>query len=310
MTDTESPPNEGPPLAGPAISASLLPVVLGATAFVLLFHDPAITLVGDWWSNPEAGHGLLLGPLAIFLMYRSGLASGRRPQPSLGLLVLAFAVLLRIGSGLAAELFMMRMSLMGALVGLGLYVWGLPQIRRWWLPVALLLLTVPVPSVILSTVALPLQLQASQMGASLLEWRDVPIMLSGNVIQLPGRSLFVTEACSGLRSLTALLSLGLLVGGLWLRTVPARALLVALTIPVAMVINGCRVFLTGFLVYFVDPALGEGFMHVTEGWVMFVVAFGILGGGAWLLLRAEIAWAGRTSASGGPGSPPPQVGVA
>jgi EpsI family protein len=32
--------------------------------------------------------------------------------------------------------------------------------------------------------------------------RHVPVRLAGNVIQLPGRTLFVTEACSGLRSLT------------------------------------------------------------------------------------------------------------
>lgn len=164
---------------------------------------------------------------------------------------------------------------------------GPPQIRTWWLPVSLLILTVPIPAVVLGTVALPLQLQASQMGAALLEWRNVPVQLTGNIIHIPGRSLFVTEACSGLRSLTALLSLGLLMGGLWLRSVPARGLLLAITIPVAMFVNGWRVFLTGFLVVFVDPSLGEGFMHMTEGWMMFVLAFGALGGVVWLLIRVE-----------------------
>ena len=48
-------------------------------------------------------------------------------------------------------------------------------------------------------------------------------------------------------------------------------------IPVAIVLNGFRVFLTGFLVYFIDPALGEGFMHKSEGMAVFVVAFAIIG---------------------------------
>ena len=43
------------------------------------------------------------------------------------------------------------------------------------------------------------------MGAALLEMRNVPVLLTGNVIRLPGQELFVTEACSGLRSLTALI---------------------------------------------------------------------------------------------------------
>jgi exosortase/archaeosortase family protein len=74
------------------------------------------------------------------------------------------------------------------------------------------------------------------------------------------------------------------VGGLWLRTPLARTLLLLLAIPVAIVINAIRVFFTGFLVFFVDPKLGEGFMHMTEGWLLFIVAFGLL---------ALLAWAAR-----------------
>ena len=120
--------------------------------------------------------------------------------------------------------------------------------------------------------------------------RQVPLRLSGNVLQLPGRTLFVTEACSGLRSLTALLALGVLIAGLWLRLPVLRVLLVLLAIPIAVLLNGVRVFLTGFLVHFVDPRMGDGFMHMTEGWVMFVIAFALLGGIAWLLIQAERLW--------------------
>jgi hypothetical protein len=49
------------------------------------------------------------------------------------------------------------------------------------------------------------------------------------------------------------------------------------------------VFLTGFLVFHVSPELGEGFMHMSEGWAMFVVAFLILGGMAWVLVQMESA---------------------
>src|SRR5207247_11196979 len=91
----------------------------------------------------------------------------------------------------------------------------------------------------------------------LLAARQVPVQLAGNVIQLPGHSLFVTEACSGLRSLTALIALSLLLGGLGLGTVWLRGLLVATAIPVALALNACRIFGTGFLVYFVDGRRSE-----------------------------------------------------
>lgn len=264
--------------------ALALPVALAAVAFALLFAKPAQLMVRDWWTNPEAGHGLLLAPLALWLGWRRGLRADRRPQVVWGVLILTSAVLLRYLSGLAAEVFTMRVSMLMALAALVVFLWGWRQLLHWWLPVALLFLSIPWPALITNALALPLQFQASRMGAALLRSRDIPVLLAGNVINLPGHQLFVTEACSGLRSLTALLSLGLLVGGLWLRTPVARILLLLLAIPVAIVINAIRVFFTGFLVYFVDPKLGEGFMHMTEGWLLFIVAFGLL---------ALLAWAAR-----------------
>jgi exosortase len=136
-------------------------------------------------------------------------------------------------------------------------------------------------------VALPLQFMASKIGAGLLKWRQIPVMMNGNVIRIPGQELFVAEACSGLRSLTALISLGVLLGAMFLRHWSTRALLLALTIPIAIVINGFRVFLTGFLVLYVSPEMGEGFMHTSEGMLMFGGAFVITSTVAWLLGMIE-----------------------
>ena len=113
------------------------------------------------------------------------------------------------------------------------------------------------------------------------------MLLDGNVIRLPGHDLFVTEACSGLRSLTALLSLGVLLGGILLRHPASRVAIVLLAIPIGVVINGVRVFVTGFLVLFVNPRLAEGFSHITEGWLMFLVALAMLGGISWIAMALE-----------------------
>jgi exosortase len=264
-----------------------LPFALAALAAGGLFAHPFSLLVRDWWTDSEAGYGLLLAPVALWLAWRSGLSADRKPRPWLGSWILVVAVVLRYLGGLAAELFTLRFSMVVALVGLIMFAWGAGQVRRWWLPLVLLALSVPLPNLVTSALALPLQFKASSMGAALLRWRDVPAQLAGNVIQLPGRQLFVTEACSGLRSLTALLSLGVLIAGLWLRSPAARILVVCLAIPVAIVVNAVRVFLTGFLVYFVDPRLGEGFMHVTEGWLLFLVAFAGLAALAWVAAAVE-----------------------
>ena len=249
-----------------------------------------MSLPRDWWTDPEAEHGLLLVPIALYLAWRAGRVADPRPQPWLGVAVLVLSIIVRYAAGLAAELFTMRVSMFGAMAGIILFGWGSRQLTHWWLPLLLLLFSVPLPAVLIGSVTLSLQLQASEIGAWLLEWRHVPVRLAGNVIHLPGRSLFVAEACSGLRSLTALLSLGLLIGGLWLRTGWMRCTLLLMAIPIAVMLNGFRIFLIGFLAYHVDVSLGSGFLHYTEGWLLFMIALGMLGVGAELLSRLEARW--------------------
>ncbi len=272
-------------------------IALSATAatFLLLFAEPLSGTVRTWWSDPEAGHGLLLAPLALALAWRSGKVKEARGSWALGTAMLVFAIVMRYVAALAAEAFVGRASMFLALAGLVVWAWGFRQLLHWWLPVTLLALSVPLPDMVLGALALPLQFKASQLGASLLAMRGIPVHLSGNVIRLPGHDLFVTEACSGLRSLTALLSLGVLLGGLLLRTPVARIAIVALSIPVAVLVNGVRVFFTGFLVSFVDPSLGEGFSHMTEGWLLFLVAFAILGVLTMIALKVEARWSASTT---------------
>lgn len=283
-------------LVAPAMS-NLAPFALGAIAFVLLFSRPAQLLARDWWNNPEAGHGLLLAPLALWFAWKSGIRDDARPNVAFGVTIILGAVLLRYMSGLAAELYTMRLSMVGALVGATVFVYGVRQALHWWLPFVMLWLSVPLPELVTSQLALPLQFRASQMGAALLAWRDVPVLLDGNVILMPGQKLFVAEACSGLRSLTSLIALAVLMGALWLKRPWFRILLLALAIPIAIVINGVRVFLTGFLVFFVSPEMGTGFMHTTEGWLLFLVSFALIGAAAGVIAIVERRLAARRSAA-------------
>lgn len=289
----------------PAVTFSDVPdkvklAVAAATTitFLILFAEPLTGTSRTWWTDPEAGHGLLLAPLAVWLAWQKGRAPDARATRALGISMLLAAVLFRYVSALAAEAFVGRASMFLALAGVVVWGWGVRQLLHWWLPTLLLALSVPLPDMLMGALALPLQFKASQMGAAMLSWRGIPVHLDGNVIRLPGHDLFVTEACSGLRSLTALLSLGVLLGGLLLKSPAARIAIVALSIPVAVAINGVRVFVTGFLVVFVDPKLAEGFSHLTEGWLLFLVAFAILGAITWGAMAVEEHWQARRAVKG------------
>lgn len=286
------------PIAAVAGSDAKLPLWAALAAFAVLFASTMAGLAREWWSNPEAGHGLLLVPLAIWLGWRAGIDPASRPSPWWGLLVLSGSVLLRFAGALAVEQFSQRVAMLGSIAGLIIFFSGWRQLLRWWLPASLFVLSIPLPAIVLNQLALPLQLQASRMGAALLEWRQIPVRLAGNVILLPGHQLFVTEACSGLRSLTALISLGLLLGALWLKRPVLRAALVAVAILIAVLVNAVRVFLTGFFVFFVSPEMGKGFLHLSEGWLLFVVSLGMLGMVTWLAGALEKALDRRSAAHG------------
>lgn len=266
-------------------------VPLGAALllFTALYAKPAYLLVRDWtnFDNPDSGTGLLLAPLAIWFAFQTGLKEARKPAVVLAVVFLLSAIGVRYLSDLAAELFTMRVSMLMGAAGLILWFFGVKQLLAWWLPFVLLGLAIPLPELVIAKLTAPLQLIASRIGASLIEWRNIPVLLNGNVIRIPGHDLFVAEACSGLRSLTALVNLGVLLGAMLLVKPWSRVTLLILAVPMAILINGFRIFLTAFLVYFVSPEAGSGFMHTTEGWLMFVIAFASLGAVASLLLFIE-----------------------
>jgi exosortase len=274
------------PFAGTRIRGT--PLEWATVALFLACFAPVMAgLLRAWLSLPEAAHGILIAPVAIWLAWRSGVAEDARPARWPAAAIILIAVLASLLGRVAGVETLPRVAFLLALIGLTLWFAGWRQILVWWLPFLLLALTIPMPESIIASMTAPLQQTAARMGAAMLSWRHIPVLLAGNVIKLPGHTLFVSEACSGLRSLTALLSMAILVGALFLRYPISRFVMVALGVGLAILVNGIRIFMTGFLVFFVDPKLGEGFMHLTEGYLLFLISLSILALLTWAFLGLE-----------------------
>jgi exosortase len=258
--------------------AAWLPAGLTAALFVLLFASPVSTLVHDWLHEDDANYGLLLFPLVLWLAWRQGVLADRRAETGAGSAIIAAAVLIRVLGAIASEFFTQRFSIWLAILGIVVFCFGWRQVRHWWLALTILLLAIPLPALLINALAIPLQFRASSLGTLLIKWRHIPVRTDGNVIQIPNATLFVAEACSGLRSLSALIALGVLLSGMYLRTVAARLVLMLTVLPIAILLNGVRIFLTAFLVYFVDADLAGGMAHERQGLAMFMVALAVLGG--------------------------------
>jgi exosortase len=296
-----------PPIANP-----WKPLVVAA-AICFAYATVLAGLGRQWWTDENYSHGLLVPAIIGYILWaeRGRLARAeRRPQMlwgGLGVLAALFA----LWTGTAgAELFVQRTSLVLMLAGVVVYFWGFKLLRLVLVPLALLLLAVPIPAIIFNKIAFPLQLFASQCAVWAMRMLDIPVLRQGNVIELlplgssTTKKLEVVEACSGIRSLMTLVTLAVVFayfthpksdddsggGGrfAWLGSYAAwrSAVLVASAVPIAIITNAARVSGTGILARYYGTKVADGFFHEFSGWVVYIVAFLMLFALGWLLDRA------------------------
>ena len=261
-------------------------IIIGTTAltFAVAIYTPILYYMGlHWYGSEDYSHGFLIAPLAAYFAWE------RRPQlrrariePSWwGLVPLALSsVTLAIGR-LGVELMNMRVSFVLALIGLVVLLFGRQVFRVLAFPLCFLFLMVPLPNSLLLPIAFPLQLIAADWAVNLLYYLHIPALREGNIIHLPNATLFVEVACSGLRSLMALITLGVVFAYFFRRSWGERIIIVLSAIPTAIVVNALRVAITGILTYRYGEKAAGGLVHEFQGLVTF--------GGAFLLLLLE-AW--------------------
>lgn len=236
---------------------------------------PALAL--DWWNDPSVSHGLLIPPLALYFAWQRRKLILREPEApdSRGILLLVAACCVLLVGQLGAEFFLSRVSLVILLAGLVWTFWGLRRLRTLAFPLLLLATMVPIPAIVYNMLAAPLQLFASNVSSEILQLVGMPVYREGNVLHLAGTSLGVAEACSGLRSLSSLTVLALLVGFLYCSRFRTRAVLFILAMPIAVGINVLRVVGTALLADY-NQQLALGFYHSFSGWLVFLAGFGMV----------------------------------
>ena len=271
---------------------TLDPKKLGVTALLLLglalvYWQVFSKLIYDWGHDDNYSHGFLIIPIALYFVWeRLGRLQALSPQPTwFGLVVFTGGILVLLAGLLGAELFLSRISIIGVLAGMILFLFGWAHLRALVFPLSFLLLMIPLPAIIFNQIAFPLQILASRAGEFAISSANIPVLREGNVLVLANTTLEVAEACSGIRSLISLLALGIVFGYFadsrgWVRTAIALS-----TVPVAIISNGARVAGTGIAASKWGPSVAEGFFHEFSGWVVFMVAFALMLGLQQLIIR-------------------------
>lgn len=251
---------------------------------IVIFSPILYYMVLHWKGQADYSHGFLIPPLAIYFAWERRKKLRRTPiEPSWwGLLPLALGALALTVGRLGVELMAMRTAFVLTFIGLQILLLGLPICRVLAFPLLFLFMMVPLPQSLVNVIAFPLQLLAADMAVSWLQAFGLPVLREGNIIHLPQGQLFVAQACSGLRSLMALGTLGVVFAYFFRKTWWERGLLVVSTLPIAVLVNAFRVWLTSYLTLKFGEEMAAGVIHQTEGFFTFGLAFGLL------LLEARI----------------------
>jgi exosortase len=279
-------------------SGETSPRVFGVLILVLLLACAwwfvAAALIAQWLDDPNYTHGLFVVPMALILAWRRRTrVRAIEPAPSYaGAVLLAVAVAMYLLGILAAELFTMRISFVTAVIALVLATQGWARTRALMFPLLFLLLMVPWPYVVYYKFTFPMQLWSSKLAAQVLSGLGMPIVRSGNVIELEGYTLEVVTACSGLRSMMTLGTLAVFMTDFFRMGAFGKTVLVAMSIPVAIVANTARLTFTAGVSAIAGPETAESFLHGFSGVVVFVSGLVLL-----MILGLILEWIARKRSS-------------
>lgn len=181
------------------------------------------------------------------------------------------------------------LSMVACLFGSAWFLLGPAMMRVAWFAIAYLVFTVKISDMIWDRLAWKLQLVAAQSSEVVLNFLGfflgLDAQVRGATIDLAVRGvpldppLNVAEACSGLRMLMAFIALGVAITFMTPRPWWQRIIMLAATVPIAVLVNVGRVTTLGILYALVDKDLAAGDVHLFIGMLMLIPAAGL----CWLL---------------------------
>lgn len=261
----------------------LLGALVGLTA---LFHE-SVSLMVLWWGKDEYSHGYMIPLIVAFLIWqRKDVLEQMQFTGSWGgIALLLVGILLYFAGNLNSPYILIQYGYLLALAGLLLAFMGRKAFRVVWVPLLILAFMVPLPNIIYRNLSAALQLVSSEIGVAVIRLFDISVYLEGNVIDLGSYKLQVVEACSGLRYLFPLMTLGFIASYFFHGAFWKRAVIFLSSIPITVLMNSFRIGAIGIMVEFWGQSMAEGFLHDFEGWVVFMACTGLLVLEMWLLAR-------------------------
>lgn len=263
-------------------------------AAVAWFCQPLAALFSLTQQEEHYSHIVLIPCLSLYVLYldRKAIFSSREWSPGLGCMLIGLGTLGYWYA--AAEIFVpdqLPMTILALVVmcwGIFVSCFGVTLFRKVSFGLLFLLFIVPLPSFLLDAIIGFLQRSSTEATGVMFSALGVPVFRQGFVFSLSNFTIHVAEECSGIRSTLSLLITSFVVGHFFLRSVWAKAGLVAIIIPLAIVKNAFRIVGLSLLANYVDPTfITDSALHRNGGIPLFLVSVAVLLFLAWLFRRFE-----------------------
>ena len=266
------PPAEGE-AATPWYQAAVPDIVIGAL-LVFAFWPIVLSMYGSWFDeHAYMEHGVLVLPAAAYMIWakKDQLKTIPRQPSTWGLLLLVWGALQAVLALAAQWVWAGRMAFLISLTGAVALRFGWRMLRELVYPLCTLLLMITPPTFLFTRLTFSLQLLASRLGEACLEALGYSVLREGNVLELVGIRLSVEEACSGIRSLMAILFMCVLYNYFFVRGWKMKTMILVMAIPIAILGNAVRIVATGIASQY-NPALVKGEAHEAFGYVSVLAA--------------------------------------
>jgi exosortase len=261
-----------------------------AAALVWAFWSPLWVLIKEWNGNEDYSVGMLVPFVAAYFVWRdrAALAQVDLKPCWLGLGVVLAALAARFYGLLILMESAERYAIVLAIAGLVLWVAGWVVFKRLAWVLVFLLLMVPLPGRVHNLISGPLQTQAARGAEFMLELSGAVVLRAGNVLTVNGVEVGVAEACSGLRMLTAFVIVSATLAYLVRRPPWQKAVVVASSVPIAILCNLIRLFVTASLYGAGYDESARALIHDFPGFAMMPPAVLMLAGELWLMKRLVV----------------------
>lgn len=260
---------------------------ISAVACAVIFWPALAELWRSWMNRSEYSFGVFIPLISAFLIWqrkdRIELTGGTGTYK--GVLLIIAGLCLWILGELAVAMVFLDYALLLCLFGLSLCFLGVSGTRLISVPLAMLVFMMPLPEFLMQTLSLRLQIISSELGVAFIRLFGISVFLDGNIIDLGALKLQVAEACSGLRYLFSLLTLGFIAAYFFKGNVWKRSALFVSAVPITIFMNSIRIALVGITVDYYGLAAAEGLLHEFEGLIIFLGCTIILILEMWFLAR-------------------------